>query len=81
MTRRTLLASALAASATAAQQTTMGVATTSYMTGWRPKDTLEFLDVAANWARAAFRPRFRRWNPPTSSSFGTKPASTACTSS
>jgi sugar phosphate isomerase/epimerase len=44
MTRRTLLASALAASATAAPQTTMGVATTSYMTGWRPKDTLEFLE-------------------------------------
>lgn len=44
MTRRTLLASALAASATAAPQTSMGVATTSYMTGWRPKDTLEFLE-------------------------------------
>lgn len=44
MTRRTLLASALAATATAAAKTTMGVATTSYMTGWRPKDTMEFLE-------------------------------------
>lgn len=44
MTRRTLLASALAASAKAAAQTSMGVATTSFMTGWRPKDTLEFLE-------------------------------------
>lgn len=44
MTRRALLAGALAAPATAAPQTTMGIATTSYMTGLRPKDTLAFLE-------------------------------------
>lgn len=46
MTRRDWLAGALAASgaATAAPATAMGVATTSYMTGWRPKDTIEFLE-------------------------------------
>lgn len=33
-----------AASGVAAPRSAMGIATTSYMTGWRPRDTLEFLE-------------------------------------
>ena len=46
MTRRTFLASAAAASvpAAAASRTRMGVASTCYMTAWRPKDSIAFLE-------------------------------------
>ncbi len=45
MTRRTFAASAVAASlAQSTPRTSMGVATTCYLTAWRPKDTLEFMD-------------------------------------
>src|SRR5579872_14742 len=48
MTRRTFLAAGAATTASlargAAPRTRMGVASTCYMTGWRPNDSIEFLE-------------------------------------
>jgi 3-oxoisoapionate decarboxylase len=46
MTRRNFLYAAVAAGSAlpAAPRTKMGIATTSYMTAWRPRDTYEFLE-------------------------------------
>lgn len=45
MTRRTFLAASAAATASAAPpRSNLGVATTCYLSYWRPKDTLEFLE-------------------------------------
>ncbi|MBM3736860.1 MAG: TIM barrel protein [Acidobacteria bacterium] len=49
MTRRQFTASTAAAAmaaTTPAARTSMGIATTCYMTAWRPKDCLEFMDHA-----------------------------------
>lgn len=46
MTRRTFLAAGVAAAASGAPRTEMGIATTCFMTARRPKDTLEFLEYA-----------------------------------
>ena len=47
MTRKQFLlasAAAVASPAWAALRTQMGIATTCYLTAWRPKDTYEFLE-------------------------------------
>ncbi|MFN0169692.1 MAG: sugar phosphate isomerase/epimerase family protein [Bryobacteraceae bacterium] len=44
MTRRFFLAAAGVAAADPPLRTGMGIASTSYMTGWKPRDTIEFLD-------------------------------------
>lgn len=46
MTRRMFLAGAAAALQAAAPRTTMGIASTCYMTVWKPKDAREFLEHA-----------------------------------
>lgn len=59
MTRRAFVAASLAsASAYSAQRSRFGVATTCYLTAWKPKDTLEFLEHCNRLGAAGIQASF-----------------------